>query len=162
QGPRGASPRGGPHGERRDPAGAEHPARPCLGVRREGDPRARDRARHPRHHHGGGRARRRLRDGSAEAWAARRRRTPGERLTVRFLQRAALGAAAAAMLAGSASCAFYNTYYLARKYYDRGTGGAPYVVERKTEGVGGDVGNFNKAIDYSKKLIAQYPKSKWV
>ena len=57
------------------------------------------------------------------------------------------------------SCAYYNTYYLARKYYDRGTNGAPYVVEKPD---GAAVGNFNKSIEYSKKLLASYPRSKWV
>jgi len=64
------------------------------------------------------------------------------------------------LLATSASsCAYYNTFYLARKYYDRATNGAPYVPE-KPDGTQG--ANFSKSIEYSKKLIASYPKSKWV
>ena len=57
------------------------------------------------------------------------------------------------------SCAYYNTFFLARKYYDRGTGGAPYPVDKVEASAGV---NFTRAIDYSKKVIAQYPKSKWV
>ena len=57
------------------------------------------------------------------------------------------------------SCAYYNTFYLARKYYYRATGGAPYAVDG---GLQGNATDFNKSIDYSKKLLAQYPKSKWV
>ena len=57
------------------------------------------------------------------------------------------------------SCAYYNTYYLARKYYYRATSGAPYAVDG---GGQSESANFNKAIDYSKKVLAQYPKSKWV
>jgi len=65
----------------------------------------------------------------------------------------------AAVLAALSSCAYYNTYYLARKYYYRGTAGAPYAVEGGTQA---KTAEFNKAIDYSKKVLAQYPKSKWV
>jgi TolA-binding protein len=57
------------------------------------------------------------------------------------------------------SCAYYNTFYLARRYYFKATAGAPYEVDRKgTE----QAQNYSRAIDYSKKLLAQYPKSKWV
>jgi TolA-binding protein len=59
----------------------------------------------------------------------------------------------------ASSCAYYNTFYLARGYYDRGTGGQPYVAEKPDAG---SIPYFNKAIDYSKKVIAHYPKSKWV
>ncbi len=57
------------------------------------------------------------------------------------------------------SCAYYNTFYLARKYYFRATAGAPYPTEGGNPTAAGD---YNKSIDYSKKLIAQYPKSKLV
>lgn len=58
-----------------------------------------------------------------------------------------------------ASCAYYNTYYLARKYYFKATAGAPYAVDGPAQG---SAPQFNKSIDYSKKVLAQYPKSKWV
>jgi tetratricopeptide (TPR) repeat protein len=57
------------------------------------------------------------------------------------------------------SCAYYNTFYLAQKYYDRGAAGLPYPVEKST---GAASNEFKRSIDYSKKLLAQYPKSKWV
>jgi len=57
------------------------------------------------------------------------------------------------------SCAYYNTYYLARKYYFKATGGAAYAVDGPAQG---SAPQFNKSIDYSKKVLAQYPKSKWV
>jgi TolA-binding protein len=57
------------------------------------------------------------------------------------------------------SCAYYNTFYLARKNYDLATAGEPYLVERNA---GAATQNFNRSIDYSKKLLAQYPKSGWV
>ena len=63
----------------------------------------------------------------------------------------------AALLLGS--CAYYNTFYLARKNYDVATAGEPYLVERNA---GAAVQNFNRSIDYSKKLLSQYPKSGWV
>jgi len=63
-------------------------------------------------------------------------------------------------LAGFASsCAYYNTFYLARKYYFRGTGGLPYPVDKRDES---GAQNFIKAIDFSKKVLANYPRSKWV
>ena len=57
------------------------------------------------------------------------------------------------------SCAYYNTFYLARRYYFKGTGGLPYPVERPNAAA---QPNFTKAIDYSKKVMANYSKSKWV
>jgi tetratricopeptide (TPR) repeat protein len=61
----------------------------------------------------------------------------------------------------ASSCAFYNTYYYARKNYAAATGGLPYEVEKPLV-PGQSAGQYRKAIDYSKKLIASYPKSKWV
>ena len=59
----------------------------------------------------------------------------------------------------SSSCAYYNTFYLARRYYTTATEGLPYPVEK----VGAvQAGNYQKSIEYSKKVIANYPKSKWV
>ncbi|HTK31087.1 MAG TPA: tetratricopeptide repeat protein [Candidatus Saccharimonadaceae bacterium] len=80
--------------------------------------------------------------------------------TRRGLARAALAAGAAAAFAVTlGSCAYYNTFYLARKNYETACAGQPYVVDRNAAV---PVQNFNKAIDYSKKVIGEYPKSKWV
>jgi tetratricopeptide (TPR) repeat protein len=57
------------------------------------------------------------------------------------------------------SCAYYNTFYLARKYYFKATDGAPYEVDRDGST---QRANYNKSSDYSKKLLGVYPKSKWV
>jgi tetratricopeptide (TPR) repeat protein len=57
------------------------------------------------------------------------------------------------------SCAYYNTFYLARKYYFKATEGAPYEVDRDGST---QRANYNKSSDYSKKLLGVYPKSKWV
>jgi tetratricopeptide (TPR) repeat protein len=57
------------------------------------------------------------------------------------------------------SCAYYNTFYLARKYYFKATDGQPYEVDR--DGTG-QRPNYNKSSDYAKKLLGVYPKSKWV
>ena len=74
--------------------------------------------------------------------------------------RAAFALALVATLGALASsCAYYNTFYLARKYYDIAALRQPYVVDRSAAV---DNQNFNKSIDYSKKVIGQYPKSKWV
>jgi len=62
----------------------------------------------------------------------------------------------------SGSCAFYNTYYFARKNYDLATGGMPYDVDPDPQKAGTAADYYRKSIDYSKKLIANYPKSKWV
>jgi tetratricopeptide (TPR) repeat protein len=59
----------------------------------------------------------------------------------------------------ASSCAYYNTFYLARKYYFKATDGQPYEVDR--EGTT-QRPNYNKSGDYSKKLLGVYPKSKWV
>lgn len=71
--------------------------------------------------------------------------------------RALLALLALALLAGS--CAYYNTFYLARRYYFKATNGEPYPVDKTVTGASGD---FLKSIDMSKKLMANYPKSKWV
>ncbi len=59
----------------------------------------------------------------------------------------------------ASSCVYYNTFYLARRYYDRGTAGEPYTVDKAQ---GGQVQEFGRSIEYSKKVLSQYPKSKWV
>lgn len=63
------------------------------------------------------------------------------------------------LLGGLASCAYYNTFYLARKYYFRATLGEPYELDR--EGAT-QRQNYTKSADYSKKVLGVYPKSKWV
>lgn len=67
------------------------------------------------------------------------------------------GLVALGVVAGS--CAYYNTFYLARRYYDRATDGKPYEVGRTGAA---QSQNYSKSIDYSKKLLANYPTSKWV
>lgn len=56
------------------------------------------------------------------------------------------------------SCAYYNTFYLAKKYYLTATGGMPYSIDKPT---GAQVGNYQKSLDFSKKVVANYPRSKW-
>lgn len=64
------------------------------------------------------------------------------------------------MLASLASsCAYYNTFFLARRYYFKATSGAPYELERQG---GGTAQQYSRSIDYSKKVLGQYSKSKWV
>lgn len=53
------------------------------------------------------------------------------------------------LAATAGSCAYYNTFYLARRYYDRATDGQPYEVGRTAAS---QVQNYTKAIDYSKKV----------
>jgi TolA-binding protein len=59
----------------------------------------------------------------------------------------------------ASSCAYYNTFYLARRYYFKATNGEPYEVDRQGSA---QSPNYTKTIDYCKKLLAQYPKSKLV
>jgi tetratricopeptide (TPR) repeat protein len=59
----------------------------------------------------------------------------------------------------ASSCAYYNTFYLARKNYFKGTDGAPYLVDKTPAN---QAQYFTKAVDYSKKLMSSYPRSKWV
>src|ERR1041385_1382415 len=63
------------------------------------------------------------------------------------------------LLGVSASCAYYNTFYLARKYYMKATDGQPYEVDR--DGTT-QRSNYNKSMDYAKKLLGVYPRSKYV
>src|SRR5262245_64602887 len=56
-------------------------------------------------------------------------------------------------------CAYYNTYYFAKRYYARSLDDIPYAVDKSDVS---DTPQFPRAIDLSKKLIDQYPKSKWV
>src|SRR5689334_10278851 len=64
------------------------------------------------------------------------------------------------LLAGAvSSCAYYNTFYLARKYYMEATVGAHYEVDR--EGSGQRV-NYNESADYSKKVLGVHARSKCV
>jgi len=65
----------------------------------------------------------------------------------------------AVLAAVSVSCAYYNTFYLARKYYMKATDGQPYEVDREGSA---QRTNYNKSADYSKKLLGVHPKSKWV
>ena len=87
--------------------------------------------------------------------AAPSSRPGGVRLRVRWRS-----VVTALVLAGmTASCAYYNTFYLARKYYMKATDGQPYEVDR--DGTTQRT-NYNKSGDYAKKLLGVYPRSKWV
>ena len=66
--------------------------------------------------------------------------------------------AVAALALLASSCAYYNTYYLARKYYLAATEGLPYPIDKTN---GAQAGNYQKAVDFSKKVVTDYPKSKW-
>lgn len=68
-------------------------------------------------------------------------------------------AALLAVAATLGSCAYYNTFYLARKYYFRATDGAPYTLDPAP---GASSQNFLKSIEYSKKVLGVYSNSKWV
>ncbi len=63
------------------------------------------------------------------------------------------------LLAITASCAYYNTFYLARKYYLKATDGQPYEVDR--DGTT-QRANYSKSGEYCKKVLGVYPRSKWV
>ena len=76
------------------------------------------------------------------------------------MRRPMFALALVALVALAPSCAYYNTYYLAKKNYDKATSGQPYVVDQAVGTQSQQ--NYNDAIKYSKKLLAQYPKSKWV
>src|SRR5262245_61864221 len=57
------------------------------------------------------------------------------------------------------SCVYYNTFYLAKKNYFRSLNDVPYPVD-KTDLT--QQPQFAKSIEYSKKVVESYPKSKWV
>ncbi len=71
-----------------------------------------------------------------------------------------LGLAMLLLAAAGAGCAYYNTFYVARKSFDSASQGQLYPAERPTVLAGG--ANYDKAINYSKALLSKYPKSKWV
>ena len=77
-------------------------------------------------------------------------------MTLRRSLALALIVAVASPLAG---CAYYNTFYLARRNYDRSLQRVPYALDRTDVTPGAQL---PKAIDYAKKVITGYPKSKWV
>ena len=88
---------------------------------------------------------------------AREARAPkGARVRMRRLARWVLPVL---LLAATASCAYYNTFYLARKYYLRATDGMPYEVDRDATT---QRANYARSGDYCKKVLGVYPKSKWV
>lgn len=79
------------------------------------------------------------------------------------------GIVVALAVAALSSCAYYNTFYLARKNYMLATGGLPYAVDKHSTVTGsvagitaGSVPQYNKAVDFSKKVLGVHPKSKWV
>lgn len=74
----------------------------------------------------------------------------------RTMRRVLIVAAGALLLT---SCAYYNTFYLAQKYYEAGARDLPYPVEKPDVAAANE---YRRSIDYSKKLLAQYPNSKWV
>jgi tetratricopeptide (TPR) repeat protein len=86
--------------------------------------------------------------------ATRGSRAPGG---ARSCQAGLLSAALA--LCALTSCAYWNTYYLAQKNYNKATLGEPYLVS-PAPGDGGQY--FNESVKYSKKLLSQYPRSKYV
>jgi tetratricopeptide (TPR) repeat protein len=73
--------------------------------------------------------------------------------------RRALPIVALLACAALSSCAYYNTFYLAKKNYEKGTNGLPYVVD-KPDPV--NFTHFNNATKLSQKLMANYPKDKLV
>jgi TolA-binding protein len=56
-------------------------------------------------------------------------------------------------------CVYYNTLYLAKRYYQRSLDDVPYALDKEDLS---QTQQFARAIDLSRKVIAQYPKSKYV
>src|SRR5215831_6895209 len=159
QGPRGAPARRGPGRGRRDPARDQHPFGARIGIRRARHSPERRGLRRAGHHDGGGSVGGRLGARGPEPRTARGDGAPGDRVTSRRPGWKTAVASALLVATTTSSCAYYNTMYLAKRCYERATPNAPYVVDKPDPAA---VGNFSKSIDYSKKLIADYPKSKWV
>ena len=67
--------------------------------------------------------------------------------------------ALAALLASSAGCAYYNTFYLARKYYRL----AEIEEQKNTTGKVAPSAsqNYDKVIKQCSKVLQRYGKSKW-
>jgi TolA-binding protein len=73
--------------------------------------------------------------------------------------RALLAAAVAATVLG-AGCAYYNTFYTARKHFRDAE--RQRVASGQEHAPPGSLELYQRSIDGSKKLIAKYPRSKWV
>lgn len=67
---------------------------------------------------------------------------------------------AGTLLLAAGSCAYYNTFYLAQKYYNKATAGKPYAVDQQAQGA--QINDYRKSVEYSKKVLSQYADSKWV
>lgn len=65
-----------------------------------------------------------------------------------------------ALLFSGSGCAYYNTFYLARKYYNQG------IQEEKRNTTGRlspqATERFDKSIKQAEKILVRYPNSKWV
>src|SRR5262245_43752244 len=158
QSPRRAPARRGPGRGRRDPARDQHSVGPRIRIRRTRHSPERRGLRRAGHHDRGGSVGGRLGARGPEPRAARCGGAPGDRVRSRRTEWKTIGAVLRLATTASA-CTYYGPFYLARRYYDRATPTAPYVADKPDPTA---VANFNKSIDYSKKLIADYPKSKWV
>ena len=58
----------------------------------------------------------------------------------------------------TSSCAYYNTFYLAKRYFMKATAGMPYPLDKPDPA---QTTNYQKAADFSSKVVTSYPKSKW-
>jgi TolA-binding protein len=65
-----------------------------------------------------------------------------------------------ALLLAAAGCAYYNTFYLARRYYREGE----KAQERSVSGAASPeaVAKYDAVIRQCNKILVEYPKSKWV
>jgi TolA-binding protein len=58
----------------------------------------------------------------------------------------------------TSSCAYYNTFYLAKRYFMKATAGQPYPIDKPDAS---QSANYQKAADLSSKVVTDYSKSKW-
>ena len=76
-----------------------------------------------------------------------------------FRARAARVLSALLLLAVLPGCVYYNTLYLAKRYYLRSFDDTPYALDKDDLS---STPQFPRAIELSKKVVDQYPKSKYV
>ncbi len=72
-----------------------------------------------------------------------------------WLKRFACGVLVVVLLPG---CVYYNTLYLARRYYNRSFDEVPYALDKNDLST---TPQFPRAIELSKKALANYPRSKY-
>jgi len=83
----------------------------------------------------------------------------GTRLSGRH---AALVAGILLVAVASAGCAYFNTFYTAKRNFEEAEGQMALLPDPEARASAGPAGQYDKAIQGATKILIQYPTSKWV